>query len=73
MSQDRTGAVPALVIPVIYPLTLYGESVLPMLDLVRLWGTAHVERTPAPHPDSARQAPSCSHARDRSSDGAVTR
>ncbi len=71
MIQDRTGAAPA---PVIYSLTPYGDSVLPMLELVRLWGTAHLERTRAPHPDATRQAPSCSHARDRrSGDELVTR
>lgn len=70
--QDRTGAAPA---PVIYSLTPYGDSVLPMLELVRLWGKAHIERTRAPHPDGARPAPSCSHARDhrRSGNDLITR
>jgi DNA-binding HxlR family transcriptional regulator len=29
---------------VIYSLTDYGNTVLPMLDMVRLWGLAHIER-----------------------------
>jgi DNA-binding HxlR family transcriptional regulator len=71
VSQDRTGAAPA---PVIYALTPYGDSVLPMLELVRLWGKGHLERTRALHTDGTRQAPSCSQARDRQSgDDRVTR
>src|SRR5689334_10264859 len=37
--RNRTGATPS---PVIYALTSYGESVLPMLELVRLWGKGHL-------------------------------
>lgn len=55
--QHRTGTAPA---PVIYALTAYGESALPMLELVRLWGTEHIERTRASQPAGARSAPSCS-------------
>ena len=40
--RTRSGAVPA---PVIYSLTEYGTSVLPMLELVRRWGKAHLQRT----------------------------
>ncbi len=40
------GAVPA---PVVYSLTDYGRSVLPLVEDVRLWGRAHMERlTPQP-------------------------
>jgi DNA-binding HxlR family transcriptional regulator len=35
------GAVPA---PVVYSLTDYGRSVLPLVEGVRLWGRAHLER-----------------------------
>jgi DNA-binding HxlR family transcriptional regulator len=35
------GAVPA---PVVYSLTDYGRSVLPLVEGVRLWGRAHIER-----------------------------
>ena len=35
------GAVPA---PVEYSLTEYGRSVLPLVEDVRLWGRAHMER-----------------------------
>ena len=36
-----TGAIPA---PVEYSLTDYGRSVLPLVEGVRLWGKAHMER-----------------------------
>jgi DNA-binding HxlR family transcriptional regulator len=36
-----TGAIPA---PVEYSLTDYGRSVLPLVEDVRLWGKAHMER-----------------------------
>jgi DNA-binding HxlR family transcriptional regulator len=39
--RTHTGAAPA---PVIYSLTAYGDSVLPMLELVRLWGKTHLDR-----------------------------
>src|SRR3954470_8760159 len=42
--RTHTGAAPA---PVIYSLTDYGDSVLPMLELVRLWGKTHLERAGA--------------------------
>lgn len=38
----ETGPVPA---PVIYRLTPYGETVLPVVEGVRVWGEAHLERT----------------------------
>jgi DNA-binding HxlR family transcriptional regulator len=41
VARERTGAVPA---PVIYSLTDYGNSVLPMLEMVRIWGQKHLER-----------------------------
>jgi DNA-binding HxlR family transcriptional regulator len=37
-----TGPVPA---PVIYRLTPYGASVLPVVEGVRVWGEAHLRRT----------------------------
>lgn len=43
------GAVPS---PVEYSLTDYGRSVLPLVEGVRLWGRAHMER-----PDSSADAP----------------
>jgi DNA-binding HxlR family transcriptional regulator len=48
--RRRTGDVPA---PVIYSLTEYGNTTLPMLEVVRRWGTAHIERA------GARQKLSC--------------
>jgi DNA-binding HxlR family transcriptional regulator len=42
IAQRRpTGAVPA---PVEYSLTDYGRSVLPLVEDIRLWGKAHMER-----------------------------
>jgi DNA-binding HxlR family transcriptional regulator len=41
VSRKRTGNVPS---PVIYSLTEYGNSALPMVDLVRCWGAKHIER-----------------------------
>ena len=37
-----TGPVPA---PVVYRLTPYGATVLPVVESVRAWGEAHLERT----------------------------
>jgi len=39
--REPKGAVPA---PVIYSLTEYGRSVLPLVDQVRIWGRGHMER-----------------------------
>lgn len=39
--RQPTGAIPA---PVEYSLTDYGRSVLPLVEGVRLWGKAHMER-----------------------------
>ncbi len=39
--QQRTGRVPA---PVVYSLTDYGRSVLPIAEAVRLWGRGHLDR-----------------------------
>src|ERR1700740_1855844 len=37
--RERTGPVPS---PVIYTLTEYGNTTLPMLEMVRRWGSAHI-------------------------------
>ena len=39
--REERGPVPA---PVIYSLTDYGRSVLPLVEEVRVWGRAHMER-----------------------------
>jgi DNA-binding HxlR family transcriptional regulator len=39
--QERTGRVPA---PVVYSLTEYGRSALPIAKAVRQWGRAHIDR-----------------------------
>jgi DNA-binding HxlR family transcriptional regulator len=41
VERQETGAVPA---PVIYSLTDYGRSVLPIAETVRLWGRGHIEK-----------------------------
>ena len=38
--RERTGRLPA---PVIYSLTDYGRSLLPIAEAVRLWGRGHIE------------------------------
>lgn len=42
VDRVETGPVPA---PVIYRLTPYGETVLPVVESVRVWGEAHLQRT----------------------------
>lgn len=59
VSRERAGAAPQ---PVIYRLTDYGRSLLPLLEAVRVWGRGHIERTlvrslPAPSPVSAEKTP----------------
>jgi DNA-binding HxlR family transcriptional regulator len=39
--RQPKGAIPA---PVEYSLTEYGQSVLPLVEEVRLWGRSHMER-----------------------------
>jgi len=41
VNRKAKGAVPA---PVEYSLTEYGRSVLPLVEDVRVWGRAHLER-----------------------------
>jgi DNA-binding HxlR family transcriptional regulator len=41
VQRQETGQVPA---PVIYSLTDYGRSVLPIAETVRTWGRGHIER-----------------------------
>ncbi|MFI7427790.1 winged helix-turn-helix transcriptional regulator [Micromonospora sp. NPDC049836] len=52
-----TGPVPA---PIIYRLTAYGSTVLPVVEGVRVWGEAHLRRT---HGRAASDEPMrCAHA-----------
>jgi DNA-binding HxlR family transcriptional regulator len=39
--RQPTGVIPA---PVEYSLTRYGESLLPLVEDIRLWGRTHMER-----------------------------
>jgi len=41
VQRQPTGAAPA---PVTYSLTDYGQSLLPLVESVRLWGKDHIER-----------------------------
>jgi DNA-binding HxlR family transcriptional regulator len=47
VQRERTGRVPA---PVVYSLTEYGYSVLPIAEAVRQWGRGHIDRFTAPKP-----------------------
>src|SRR5438128_387735 len=40
--REPRGAVPQ---PVMYRLTEYGRSLLPLVEVVRAWGRGHIERT----------------------------
>lgn len=42
--RDETGPVPA---PVFYRLTTYGQTALPLVESVRIWGEGHLEHTGA--------------------------
>lgn len=39
--REQTGPVPS---PVMYSLTEYGRSVVPLVDGLRAWGRAHISR-----------------------------
>ena len=41
VERNRTGHVPA---PVIYSLTDYGRSILPLVENLRAWGRGHIDR-----------------------------
>lgn len=41
VQRDAKGAAPA---PVVYSLTEYGRSLLPLVESVRTWGRGHIER-----------------------------
>ena len=41
VAREETGPVPA---PVIYSLTAYGRSLMPLVESVRSWGRGHIER-----------------------------
>jgi DNA-binding HxlR family transcriptional regulator len=43
--RQPTGVIPA---PVEYSLTGYGRSLLPLVEDIRQWGRAHMERTSSP-------------------------
>jgi DNA-binding HxlR family transcriptional regulator len=41
VERERTGQRPA---PVVYSLTVYGRSLLPLVESVRTWGRGHINR-----------------------------
>jgi DNA-binding HxlR family transcriptional regulator len=45
VDRTPTGTAPA---PVIYTLTAYGRTLLPVVEAVRLWGEGHLRRSSAP-------------------------
>jgi len=44
VDRTSTGAVPA---PVIYQLSPYGKTLLPIVEAVRVWGEGHLQRSSA--------------------------
>jgi DNA-binding HxlR family transcriptional regulator len=42
VKRDPRGSVPA---PVMYRLTEYGRTLLPLVETVRAWGRGHIDRT----------------------------
>ena len=45
VQRDQKAAVPA---PVVYSLTPYGRSLVPLVEAVRVWGHGHIARLNAP-------------------------
>lgn len=43
--RTPTGAIPA---PVIYQLTEYGQTLLPVIEAVRVWGEGHLRQSSTP-------------------------
>jgi DNA-binding HxlR family transcriptional regulator len=41
VDRTRTGPAPA---PIVYSLTGYGRSVVPLVESLRVWGRAHIQR-----------------------------
>ena len=60
VKRTRTGAIPA---PVIYALTDYGNTVLPLVERARVWGNRHIARARAAQPECARDSLDCMAAR----------
>lgn len=54
--RERTGTTPA---PVVYSLTDYGVSVLPLLEAVRLWGKTHIARHHAARSEASAPKLNC--------------
>lgn len=49
VKREPQGVVPA---PVKYSLTNYAESLLPLVEEIRIWGRGHMERVNTPKPQS---------------------
>jgi DNA-binding HxlR family transcriptional regulator len=56
VARERTGDIPA---PVIYSLTEYGVTVLPLVENVRLWGKRHIERSNIARTQTTSEAINC--------------
>jgi DNA-binding HxlR family transcriptional regulator len=52
--RDPRGSVPA---PVMYQLTDYGRSLLPLVETARAWGQGHIDRTLDRNSRTTRRAP----------------
>jgi len=57
VQRTRMGPIPA---PVIYDLTDYGRSVLPLVEDARVWGLAHLQRRRALPAEASTDALGCS-------------
>ncbi|MBW8814160.1 MAG: helix-turn-helix transcriptional regulator [Caulobacterales bacterium] len=53
VAREVTGAAPA---PVIYSLTPYGRSLMPLVETVRTWGRGHIERFTGDEPATSLSA-----------------
>ncbi|HEY1139777.1 MAG TPA: helix-turn-helix domain-containing protein [Lysobacter sp.] len=49
--RTPTGAMPA---PVVYQLTPYGQTLLPLIESVRVWGEGHLQRSAVPPRSDSR-------------------
>lgn len=54
VERTQSGKAPA---PVIYSLSEYGRSTLPLLEMVRQWGNGHLVRSARPNGKTAIQPP----------------
>ena len=59
VDKPRATASSAIPAPVIYALTEYGETVLPLVENARVWGNRHIARARASYPPGTRETLNC--------------